>query len=256
MSSHSTKRSKGRPRGAAARANHDPAAHIASLGLKTEKEYGIWCRKHGFSGAVNKGWRERRQERDIARREGQEAEHALASAADLQSHIESLGLATTEDYRTWCRDRGLTDSLHKSANRRRKELEFAQAEKATAALTSLRRQTRKPRETIVRLFAGENGETLKADYLIRIRSLAHDLECQPQARCRFLELLTSVEKRGDLLRVDAAIPRLGDIESNSFLDGIAALARHDGDWLKAPAAWKAEPRNPRRQFGAASSCQV
>ena len=34
--------------------------------------------------------------------------------ANLKSHIRALGLQSEEEYRAWCRKRGLGDGLHKS----------------------------------------------------------------------------------------------------------------------------------------------
>ena len=45
------------------------------------------------------------------------------------------------------------------------------------------------------------------------------------------------------------LPRLGPAEGNSFLDGLAALARHADDWLRRPGEWTPDSRNPRQQFG-------
>lgn len=58
-----TRRKKGRPRGATARANAELGAHLASLGLAAIEAYKVWCRQHGFSAALSKTWQERRQER-------------------------------------------------------------------------------------------------------------------------------------------------------------------------------------------------
>ena len=244
MPRQSTKRHKSRARGAGARANHDPAAHITSLGLKSEGEYRAWCRRHGFSGATNKAWQERRREREVARRDAKKAE----SAGQVDDHIKALGLETVEEYRAWCRDRGLSASLHKGRNQRRKERELDQTAAAATALTRLRQQTRRPRNTIARIFNGAHRDGLKADYLVRIRSVAVELESKPPVRNCFRELLEGVEKQGALLRLGPALPRLGDAEGNSFIDGLAALARHGEDWLRPPGDWKPDSRNPRRQF--------
>ena len=245
MPRQSTKRHKSRARGAAARANHDADAHIASLGLASEGDYRAWCHRHGLSGAVNKSWQERRRERVVARQDAQKAE----SASQVEEHVKALGLETVEDYRAWCRARGLSDSLHKAKSQRRKELELDQTAQAASALTKLRRQTRRPRKTIARIFNGAQDDGLKADYLVHIRDLAIQLDGLPTVRDCFRELLESVEKQGDLLRLGPVLPRLGEVEGNSFIDGLAALARHGDDWLRRPGDWKPDSRNSRRQFG-------
>lgn len=40
--------------------------HITALGLSSVAEYRRWCRDHGFSRRIDKGWRERCREREVA----------------------------------------------------------------------------------------------------------------------------------------------------------------------------------------------
>jgi hypothetical protein len=87
------KRRKGRHRGAAGKANADLDAHIQSLGLKTLSQYQAWCRDHGFNGALNKSWQERRQERKIA---DLAIDQELADQ-ELMRHIASLGLKREQE---------------------------------------------------------------------------------------------------------------------------------------------------------------
>ena len=72
-----TRRKKGRPRGATARANAELGAHLASLGLAAIEAYKVWCRQHGFSAALSKTWQERRQERVAHQRDQRAAEARL-----------------------------------------------------------------------------------------------------------------------------------------------------------------------------------
>ena len=88
-----TKRKKRRHRGAAGKANTDLTAHIQSLGLTSVSQYQAWCRDHGFNGALNKSWQERRQERKIA---GQALDIEMADRA-LLHHIRELGLESVAD---------------------------------------------------------------------------------------------------------------------------------------------------------------
>lgn len=47
------RRSKGRRRGAASRANNDLDAHLESLGLVGVEAYKHWCHERGFTAALN-----------------------------------------------------------------------------------------------------------------------------------------------------------------------------------------------------------
>ncbi|NKB66439.1 MAG: hypothetical protein GKR89_05220 [Candidatus Latescibacteria bacterium] len=46
--------------------------------------------------------------------------------ADIQAHIESLGLDTAEEYKAWCRQHGLNGALNKKWQERRKERDLVQ----------------------------------------------------------------------------------------------------------------------------------
>ena len=55
--------------------------------------------------------------------------------ANLKSHIRALGLQSEEEYRAWCRKRGLGDGLHKSNRQIHKERQLARRQQGEAALT-------------------------------------------------------------------------------------------------------------------------
>ena len=193
------KRKKGRRRGTAARANNDLAAHIASLGLETLGEYKAWCKQRGLSGATNKAWQERRQERERAQREVGEAE----AKEVLQGHVEELGLKTVEEYRAWCRQHGLSESVHKSAQQRRKEVELCARMRSEAALAAVKRQTRRPGDTIAAIFAGEVGEEeLRSDYLRKICRVV--AQVQGEKREALQQLLRCAERYEDFFSTKKA----------------------------------------------------
>src|SRR4051794_21095564 len=84
--------------------------HIRALGLDSVEAYRAWCRQHGFSDSVAKGWQDWRQERLAARKSGA----VDAARSELLRHLEALGLDSTGDYQAWCRRHGFSDSLHKN----------------------------------------------------------------------------------------------------------------------------------------------
>ena len=238
------RRKKGRHRGAASRANNDLMAHIASLDLETVEEYRSWCHAHGLTAALNKGWQERRQERQLVERDRAKA----GLEKEQMKHVEALGLETVEAYQAWCREQGLSESANKGAGARRKELDLMVKLRSQAALERVKRHTRRPAETIAQIFAGEiEGEELQTDYLRRIQEVAKGVK--GEVRDALLRLLLHAEKRTNLLNVEPAVDRLGAIEGNCYIDGLAALAGHSSDWLAEPEKWRPKSRNPRRQFG-------
>ena len=72
--------------------------------------------------------------------------------ANLKSHIRALGLQSEDEYRAWCRKRGLGDGLHKSNRQIQKERGLARRQQGEAALTRTRQQTRSPANTIRQLY--------------------------------------------------------------------------------------------------------
>ena len=237
---------KRRRRGAQARANAHLSAHIESLGLETVTQYQRWCRKHGFTAALNKGWQERRVERIAVNRD----EAAAAADEAVSEHVEALGLDSIKAYQAWCRQHNSSEALHKSERQRRKELDLVRDLKSQEALRKVRRITRRPRDTIVAIFEGAiAAEDLHPEFMRRIADLR--LLQQPPVRAAFRDLLLAANRaRAELFDVSTpAITRLGARPGNAWIDGMAALARHHAHWRRNPDRWRAEGHNPRRQFG-------
>ena len=115
-----------------------------SLGLKSVSDYKSWCREHGFPGALNKDWQERRKERALANKELD----AESSTAGLNLHIENLGLENESDYQAWCKQHRLSDSLNKGDGQRKKELDLAERLTGESVLARMKHERRRPDETI------------------------------------------------------------------------------------------------------------
>ncbi len=239
---------KRRRRGAQARANAHLPDHIESLGLQTVAQYQSWCREHGFTAALNKSWQDRRVERDAVKRD------AKAAAADqaVLAHVEALGLGSTTDYQAWCRGNNLSDALYKGDRQRRKELDMVRDLTSQAVLRKVRRITRRPRDTITGIFDGSvPTDDLRPEYMARIADIAGMLSDQELVRQAFRDLLLAVDRsRADLFDVSTpAITRFGVRTGNTWIDGLAALARRQAHWLRGPGDWRPERHNPRLQFG-------
>jgi hypothetical protein len=239
-------RKKPRHRGAQARANTDLQAHIESLGLRTPEEYRAWCRQNGFTGALNKDWSERRKERLAAKK------HEADSKPDpgLQRHLAALGLETAPEYQAWCRKRGVSDALRKSADQRKRELRLHDETRALEALKNARRMTRTPRETIGAIYRREiGGEELKGDLFHAIDVAFRSAVGKDGAREALYTLLLVAEERSDLLSLRPAHPRFGESPFNTFVHGLLGLARRHRNWVREPEPWEPSSHNPRRQFG-------
>lgn len=182
-------------------------------------------------------------------KKGRQRSRATKAEADLQKHLEALELAGIEEYKSWCADQGLSQTLHKNRSQRRKERDLAQRLRDQTALRTVKQQTRRLGKTIERIFAGDLQEVeLGTDYLRHIHRLA---ACSPSA-CRqaFQRLLLQAERCGDLFAMVPAISTLGESRDNTFIAGLAALAQHVDDWRQTAETWRPQSRNPRRQFGA------
>jgi hypothetical protein len=250
MPSDPKNRKKPRRRGTQSRANSDFQSHIESLGLKTPEEYRSWCRQHGFTGALNKDWSQRRQERLRAQKLKIESKTNEVQQKRLQEHVQALGLKTAEEYQAWCRRHGHGDSLKKTPDQRKKEMRTLELLNAEAALGAVRRHTRRPDETIRSIYERKiSYDEIKTDYLQKIHEAFATTEGDIRVRDAFLRLLLHSEKRARLFDLAPAVSRFGAQPGNSFIEGLLALAHHERDWLRPAEEWASSTRNARRQFG-------
>ena len=224
--------------------------HLEALGLSSVAEYETWCRALGLPAAIDKSVRQRRRETDLKlahdRQEQRETDRrqraARAQVTVTPNHIESLGLHTVEEYRTWCLEHGLGDALNKSAKKLGREVQLAELE-------GTKQQLRRPREVIARIAAGQVGANdLKAEYLVRIQSRFAELNGDATSREFLVRLLLHVEAHGDLLNTWTANPRMGEQPRNCYVEGLISLSRHGSDWMRPVEDWRAASRNKRRQF--------
>ncbi|MBV9849975.1 MAG: PcfJ domain-containing protein [Armatimonadetes bacterium] len=227
-------------------AGPDLRRHLRALGLDTAEAYRAWCRQHGFGEALTKTWQERRAERQAAEKARQEEKARAAQ----ETHWRALGLGSAAEYEAWCRARGLHATAHRSQAQRRKEREMAAGERAGAALAGARQQHRRPEYALQALHDGTaDVGALKTPYLQNIAA-TFAATPDPGVRDALLRLLLCAHRRAGLLRLEPAFPHLGPQPGNTFIEGLAALARHHRDWRQAPEDWRPDSHNAHRQFGA------
>lgn len=167
----------------------------------------------------------------------------------LKRHISELGLKSEQEYRAWCREHGLSKELHKSPFLQQKEQELGRRLQGEATLTQRRRGTRRPRNTIDLLYRGEaKKQDLGADYLTKIQILFRDLRTDEKARRALRDLLIHVERYGALFDMAPAIPYLGTVPGNTFVEAMGMLVRHRAAWIRPVEKWRPRSHNPRRQF--------
>ena len=167
----------------------------------------------------------------------------------LERHIRELGLTSEEAYQAWCLDQGLGKELHKSPNLRQKERELAKKLLGEAALSHRRRGTRHPGHTIDLLYKDElKKEELGVEYLKKIQTLFNVSRKDETAHRALRDLLIHVERFGALFEMEPAIPHLGRVEGNTFVEAMGALSRQRGAWIRPVEDWRPNSHNPRRQF--------
>lgn len=247
MPKRSTKRGAPNRTATASTPEGELQRHLRDLGLASTEAYRVWCREHGFGSAIHKDWQERRQEAQCARKL---AEEATARAERLR-HIAALGLKDEAEYVVWCGRHGFSTALNKGRSLLRQEQQVAEREKAQAALAGARRHQRKPQSVIEGIFLGEIGqEELKTDLHRELFALYGATEGQPEVREAMLRLLLYAQKQTRLVSLERAVPFYGDESGNSFVRGLAALARFQAEWKRTLEAWKPDSYNVSRQFGA------
>ena len=165
----------------------------------------------------------------------------------LKRHINQLGLESEKGYRAWCLEHGLSKELHKTPFLQQKEQELARKLLGQANLTNRRRGTRHPRNTIDLLYRGElEKQDLGADYLKKIQALF--AKTDEQTRSAMRDLLVHVDRYGALFDMAPAIPYLGQLPSNTFVEAMGSLARYRAAWIRPVEEWRPKGHNPRRQF--------
>lgn len=167
---------------------------------------------------------------------------------ELRSHLESLGLTSVEDYRAWCARNGFSTRIDKHWHDRCKERYFAAQDVIKGRLVRKKEESRRPRRTIQRIFAGELGDSdLTQPHLALIHQMAARIEDE-QARSAFLHLLLHADGKTGLLTTEPVFGRFGTQDGNSYIEGLLALARHRGQWIRPLRSWKPRSHSVRRQF--------
>ena len=164
----------------------------------------------------------------------------------LLQHLHALGMRSTQEYRIWCTRRNLSPDLHKTAQQRRQELHLVRAPGAAES----QNVSDWFAKSLARICEGETSEAdLRTEYLQKIaRAFAGGLA--GGARRAYMDLLLHVEKCANLFGLEPAMAYLGPQTGNTFIEGLAALARHYRRWLRSVAEWQPETHNPQRQFSA------
>ena len=168
--------------------------------------------------------------------------------SNLKRHIEKLGLRSEKEYREWCARRGLGDGVYKSDGQIRKERALASRLQGERILAVKRSQSRNPKSAISQLYEHSSKKgRLGADYLYKIRAQFNTFEKGPARRALF-QLFLQAQGEANLFGLYPAMKKLGEIPGNTYIEGMAALARRHREWIRPVDTWSPSSHNPRRQF--------
>lgn len=168
----------------------------------------------------------------------------------LAEHFAALGVGTVSAYKLWCHRHGLDKALDKTDSARAEEVALYQSLQAPADPTHSKYHDPKQAEWIRRLFRGELADMKLTDLWSRLHSERLGLAADPAAQEAFARLVLHVEKYGHLLRPMPAIKRLGRGVHNTYIAGLAQLARHHAHWRRPLEDWRPDTSKERIQFGA------
>ncbi|MEX2120605.1 MAG: hypothetical protein WD847_13510 [Pirellulales bacterium] len=164
-------------------------------------------------------------------------------------HFRSLGLAAAGEYRQWCQRHGFSTRLTKSWRERLRERAFLFRPVAEARLAQRKRELRAPEKVIRAIFQGQLVEDqLVAPYFKEICRACQAAKQRPNYERNLFRLLMHATRHASLLAMEQVVPRLGRQEGNTFVGGLAALARHSASWLRDVENWRPRTHSPRRKF--------
>lgn len=161
----------------------------------------------------------------------------------MVKHLRALGLATVEDYLTWCRRRGLDPSLDKSPYERAEELEVPRREAARAR--EVERIHRNPRRFIERACAGEiTPKDINRPGWREVCTAIAKSKPRSGNRKSLCDFLVFVEEHSSILRETARFGRL----TLNYVDGVIALHDRKAQWIRELKDWRSGSRHPESQF--------
>jgi hypothetical protein len=168
--------------------------------------------------------------------------------SEVLTHIQSLGLHTVEEYQEWCGIHGFSRRVQKHWREQMKERAFANRAVAISRLTRKKNERRRPEKIIERIFRGELPENAVTQPHFIAVCRAYEVAKERHLTEAVLRLLLHVCRYADLLSTQPVISEYGWQEGNSFVEGLAALARFWSNWLRPVEDWRPRTHNSFRQF--------
>lgn len=168
--------------------------------------------------------------------------------SQLEDHFKHLGVGSISAYKLWCYRHGLNTSLDKTPDQLHHEKSLFENQIEKRDPEAHKKHDPKRAAYLARIFRGELQNEGLSSALNVIRNLYNAFTNDPQAQKAFAQLILHIEKYSDLIWHQRAIRGYGNGLSNSYLFGLAQLAKHHKDWLRPIEEWRPEHRKPRNQF--------
>ena len=220
--------------------------HIKNLGLKSVSEYREWCKRNGFRSELSKNLRQI----DLEIRAKSRIERDKSPSKELAAHLDALGLADATAYRRWCRSVSMSDSLHKSAAQRRKEIEAKRGSDFERDRMRLADTGGKIEAAVRGVVKGEiHRDRLTHPGLIRLSELVDTHQPTSGQRAMLTRLVLSVLPKAGFLDLNPMIGLFGSAEGNTAVDGLYAISAHSEHWQRAPESWKPVRHGLYNRFG-------
>ncbi len=173
----------------------------------------------------------------------------------LRKHLDSLGLKSADEYKTWCAENGFSRRLSKSPFDRRRE-RIALVDRSPSRATLSLKHARLPHaEMVTGILSGkirrndvrEKHHQTLCEAIIRLENL------EPDRRSVALENFKRIHQVCEQRRVKfIANSRPGAsssaLRSCSFVEALASVASFSDQWIRQPEEWKFRTHNQKRQF--------
>ncbi|MEM6572335.1 MAG: PcfJ domain-containing protein [Planctomycetota bacterium] len=162
----------------------------------------------------------------------------------LAEHIRLLDLESVADYRTWCRERGLSARIDKTPIALQNEIEELRV-RAARDIAEKRKRIRDPLDAMRSALDGTlDLELVQQRELRAVCKALAGLDPKRPHRDRLVELMTVVSERGKFLLDREAVGG----ERLPYWRGLVTLNERRGQWRRDLDAWRPRSHNRRKQF--------
>ena len=173
----------------------------------------------------------------------------------LSKHLDSLGLKSVEEYKTWCAEHGFSRRLTKSPFDRRRERIAMVDRSASRATLSLKHNRLPHAEMVSGILSGlirhedvrEKHHRALCDAIVRLEKLEPDRRSIALENFRRIHQLCE-RRRVKFIANSRPAGSSSMARSCSFVEALASVASFSDQWIRQPEDWKFRTHNQKRQF--------